>query len=71
MARNLAQLYTTLDQFDDLHAKVDEGRTKLVQVERQALLNILMDHSMLCGKVEDLGGVIRNVDPEKEPKEKG
>lgn len=41
------QTYTTQEQFEDTHARLDKTRrtSKTVVVDRQALTNLLMDHS--------------------------
>jgi len=39
------KLYTTDEQFDNLHLMASSGRGKQVQVRRQDLINLLMDHS--------------------------
>lgn len=45
----MVDLYTTLEQFEHLHERNDRTRStsKTVTVDRQALINILMDHSSL------------------------
>lgn len=50
----IMQYETTLDQFEGLHnalAKVRKNSTT-VKVDRQALINILMDHSELARQLE-------------------
>lgn len=51
------KLYTDDEQFDVLHAAVDKVRksTKEVKVPRQTLLNLLMDHSNMYGKLKQMG----------------
>ena len=55
------KLYTNDEEFELLHQAVDKARknAKEVKVSRQALINILMDHSHLVKLVKELGG---NVD---------
>ena len=55
------KLYTTDEDFDTLHLAADKARkhAKEVKVSRQALINLLMDHSHLVKLVKELGG---NVD---------
>ena len=50
-------LNTTQDNFDDLHQVVDKARknAKIVKVDRQLLINLLMDHSLLISSLNDLG----------------
>ena len=50
-------LNTTQDNFDDLHQVVDKARknAKSVKVNRQLLINLLMDHSLLISSLNDLG----------------
>ena len=50
-------LTTTQDNFDDLHQVVDKARknAKSVKVNRQLLINLLMDHSLLISSLNDLG----------------
>jgi hypothetical protein len=43
------RLHTTLEQFEALHRAAD-SRAETVRVPRQALINILMDHTKLSGK---------------------
>ena len=52
------KLYTNDEEFDLLHQAVDKARknAKEVKVSRQALINILMDHSHLVKSVKELGG---------------
>jgi len=38
------KLYTTDEQFDNLHLMASSGRGKQVQVRRHDLVNLLMDH---------------------------
>lgn len=54
------KLYTNDEEFDLLHQAVDKARknAKEVKVSRQALINILMDHSHLVKLVKELGGDI-------------
>ena len=43
-------LYTTLEQFEQLHAIIDGHRAnaKEIKVPRQTFMNLLMDHSNMC-----------------------
>jgi hypothetical protein len=43
------ELYTTLEEFEELHKIIDAHRanSKNVTVPRQTLINILMDHSRI------------------------
>ena len=52
------KLYTNDEEFDLLHQAVDKTRknAKEVKVPRQALINLLMDHSHLVKLVKELGG---------------
>tara|TARA_R100001443_G_scaffold93534_1_gene100098 strand:+ start:111 stop:287 length:177 start_codon:yes stop_codon:yes gene_type:complete len=52
------KLYTNDEEFELLHQAVDKARknTKEVKVPRQALINLLMDHSHLVKLVKELGG---------------
>ena len=54
------KLYTNDEEFDLLHQAVDKARknAKEVKVTRQALINLLMDHSHLVKSVKELGGDI-------------
>ena len=54
------KLYTNDEEFDLLHQAVDKARknAKEVKVPRQALINLLMDHSHLVKSVKELGGDI-------------
>ena len=44
------ELLTSLEDFDALHLIAD-GRRAVVRVDRQALLNLLLDHSSLLNVV--------------------
>jgi hypothetical protein len=48
------KLHTSDEQFESLHRVCDKARTtsKAVTVDRQALINLLMDHSNLVAQVE-------------------
>ena len=50
-------LNTTVDNFDDLYQVVDKARknAKIVKVNRELLINLLMDHSLLISSLNDLG----------------
>jgi len=52
------KLYTNDEDFDLLHQAADKARknAKEIKVPRQALINILMDHSHLVKSVKELGG---------------
>ena len=52
------KLYTSDEDFDTLHLAADKARknAKEVKVSRQALINLLMDHSHLVKLVKELGG---------------
>jgi len=52
------KLYTNDEEFELLHQAVDKARknAKEVKVPRQALINLLMDHSHLVKLVKELGG---------------
>ncbi len=41
--------------FEDLHARAEKARGTAVGVSRAALLALLMDHSLMVGKLEDAG----------------
>jgi hypothetical protein len=43
-------LYTTVSDFELLHAAIDKHRAnaKEIKVPRQVLMNLLMDHSVMC-----------------------
>lgn len=58
-ARASLQLYTTLRQFEELHLRHDRTRctSKTVTVDRQALINLLMDHSRLVDALRKTGRV--------------
>lgn len=55
------RLHTTADQFDTLHRAQAKARStsKSVTVDRQALINVLMDHSALVRTVgqQAMGGI--------------
>jgi len=57
--RPLLQLYTTLAEFEDLHARHDRTRStsKTVTVDRQSLIHILMDHARMLEALRKAGRV--------------
>ncbi len=57
--RPLLQLYTTMDEFETLHARHDHTRStsKTVTVDRQALIHILMDHARMIEALRKVGRV--------------
>lgn len=57
--RPLLQLYTTMDEFEDPHARYDRTRStsETVTVERQALIHILMDHARMIEALRKAGRV--------------
>lgn len=44
------ELYTTVSDFELLHAAIDSHRVnaKEIKVPRQVLMNLLLDHSKMC-----------------------
>lgn len=50
----MTPLTTTIDKLDELY-RACEHRTKYVEVPRQALLNLLMDHAIVLKAAEDAG----------------
>jgi len=58
-ARPLIRLYTTLRQFEALHDRHDRTRStsKTVTVDRQALINVLMDHARMLEALRKSGRV--------------
>jgi hypothetical protein len=58
-ARPLIRLYTTLRQFEGLHDRHDRTRStsKTVTVDRQALINVLMDHARMLEALRKSGRV--------------
>ena len=57
--RPLLTLYTTMREFEGLHARHDRTRStsKTVTVEREALIHLLMDHSRLVEALRQAGQV--------------
>lgn len=57
--RPLIRLYTTLSQFEQMHERHDRTRStsKTVTVDRQGLINILMDHSRMLDALRRAGRV--------------
>ena len=57
--RPLLELYTTMREFEGLHRRQDRTRrtSKTVIVERQALINILMDHARMLDALRKTGHV--------------
>ena len=48
------ELYTTIDEFEKLHEIIDSHRAnaKEIKVPRQTLMNLLMDHSIMCKELK-------------------
>ena len=59
MNRPQIPLYTTMAEFEGLHARNDRTRStsKSVTVEREALIHLLMDHSRLVEALRQVGEV--------------
>lgn len=57
--RPILQLYTTLAEFETLHERHDRTRStsKTVNVERKALIHILMDHARMLEALRKAGRV--------------
>ena len=57
--RPILQLYTTMQEFEDLHARHDRTRStsKTVTVDREALIHILMDHARMLEALRKAGRV--------------
>ncbi|CCV16373.1 hypothetical protein [Mesorhizobium sp. STM 4661] len=57
--RPLLKLYTTMEEFEDLHARHDRTRStsKTVTVDRQAVIHILMDHANMLAAMRRVGHV--------------
>jgi len=49
------KLYTTDEEFRDAHLSADKGRGKQIQIKRDQLRNLLMDHSNMIGRLNQLG----------------
>lgn len=49
-------IHTTDKQFESLHVSTDKCRknAKNVTVDRQALVNLLMDHSNMVAKLQEM-----------------
>lgn len=48
-------LHTTDQEFHDAHLFSDKGRGKQVQIRRDQLVHLLMDHSNMIAKLNQLG----------------
>ena len=48
-------LHTTDQEFQDGHLFADKGRGKNVQIRRDQLVHLLMDHSNMIAKLNQLG----------------
>lgn len=48
-------LHTTEQEFHDAHLFADKGRGKNVQIRRDQLVHLLMDHSNMIAKLNQLG----------------
>ena len=50
----MKKLQTTTNQFHDMHVVVDKARpkTRTVTVEKDALFNLLVDHSKMVGELQ-------------------
>ena len=64
MIRPLITLYSTMAEFEGLHARYDRTRStsKSVTVDSEALIHLLMDHSRLVEALRQVGHV-EVVDP--------
>ena len=57
--RPILTLYTTMREFEGMHARHDRTRStsKTVTVEREALIHLLMDHARLVEALRQAGQV--------------
>lgn len=57
--RPILHLYTTIDEFETLHERHERTRStrKTVNVDRQVLIHILMDHARLLEALRTAGRV--------------
>lgn len=62
-SRPLLELYTTTQEFEDLHARHDRTRrtSKTLTVDRQALIHILMDHARMLDSLRR-SGLVKVID---------
>ena len=58
-ARPTLRLYTSMQQFEELHRRHDRTRStsKTVIVDRQALINMRMDHSRMLSALRASGRI--------------
>jgi len=49
------KLTTSIDDFDDVYEAVDKIRGKWIEMNKQILINLLIDHSVMSGRLIDLG----------------
>lgn len=49
------KLYTTDEEFHDAHLFADKGRGKQVQIRREQLRHLLIDHSNMIDRLNQLG----------------
>jgi len=59
MSRPLLALYTTMEEFEGLHARHDRTRStsKTITVDREALIHLLMDHSRMLDTLRRVGQI--------------
>ena len=58
------KLYTDLTRFEAAHAIADKGRARNVEIPRKMLINLLMDHSMMVGKLKTHGEHVEKGKPD-------
>ena len=59
MSRPRLTLYTTMLEFEGLHARHDRTRStsKTITVDREALIHLLMDHSRMLDTLRRVGQI--------------
>lgn len=49
------KLYTTMQEYEEACLFADKGRGKQVQIRRDQLKHLLMDHSNMVARLNDVG----------------
>ena len=55
MGKLKVTIRTTLQDLHEIHEVVDKVRGKWIEVDKQTLLNLLMDHSAMYSRLIDKG----------------
>lgn len=48
----MLKLHTPMKDYENLHSIADKGRSRMIEVPRKELKNLLMDHSNMVARFE-------------------